>query len=67
MKQFLWRAFGTIYFKWEMSLCVSEAKCNDEQFNLYDLLIFIIVTLKCQIHLNWQLSLKLEAKLILIY
>ena len=50
-----------------MSLCVSEAKCHDEQFNLLDLLIFIIVTLKCQIHFNWQLSLKLEAKFILIY
>ena len=48
-----------------MSLCASEAKCHDEQFNLKDLLIFIIVILKCQIHLNWQLSLKLEA--ILIY
>ena len=50
-----------------MSLCVSDAKCHDEQFNLTDLLIFIIIILKCQIHLNWQLSLKLEAKLILIY
>lgn len=48
-------------------MCMSEAKCHDEQFNLKDLLIFIIVIWKCQIHLNWQLSLKLEAKLILIY
>ena len=50
-----------------MSLCVSEAKFHDEQFNLKDLLIFIIVILRCQINLKWQLSLKLEAKLILIY
>ena len=48
-------------------MCMSEAKCHDEQFNLKDLLIFIIVIWKCQIYLNWQLSLKLEAKLILIY
>ena len=50
-----------------MSLVCSEAKCHDEQFNLKDLLIFIIVILKCQINLNWQLSLKLEAKIVPIY
>ena len=48
-------------------MCMSEAKCHDKQFNLKDLLIFTIVILNCQVHFNWQVSLKLEAKLILIY